>query len=67
MATERPGGEREREIDHLNAAVEDAMEKGYTLRRCLRCGGELVVELRASGCVVWCRSEGATIYTLRGL
>jgi hypothetical protein len=67
MATERLGGEREREIDHLNAAVEDAMEKGHTLRRCLRCGGELVVELRASGCVVWCRSEGATVYTLRGL
>jgi hypothetical protein len=67
MATEYVGEEREREIDHLNSAVEDVMEKGSTQRRCLRCGGELVVELLASGCVVWCRSEGTTLYTLRGL
>jgi hypothetical protein len=67
MATKHLGEERERELGHLNAAIEDVIEKGSTQRRCLRCGGELVVELRASACVVWCRAEGAVIYTVRGL
>ena len=63
----KPPAETKEEWRHMNAAVEDYLDAGRTERRCLRCGGELAIEVRGNARRVWCRSENVTLYTLRGI
>jgi len=57
------------EINNAEAAAEDLARDGHTSRRCLACGGELVVEERGGGSayLVRCKSEDRVVTSGRGI
>lgn len=66
MVTE-PTPERLAEIRNAKRAAEELARHGTTERRCLSCGGELVVEDIGNSYVVRCRKEDRIVATSRGL
>lgn len=57
----------EKEGVHVAEAARDLSATGRTGRRCLRCGGELAIEVRGTSYRVWCRGEGIVLMTSRGI
>jgi hypothetical protein len=55
------------EAENAFEALTEIFEKGFTVRRCLRCKGELVVENFGNSCEVWCKNESRKILTSRGI
>lgn len=55
------------EIDNAELAAEELARDGRTSRKCLRCGGPLVVEHVGASYLVRCKQEGRVILTSRGL
>jgi len=55
------------EVDNADEAAADLSRDGYTHRRCLRCGGELLLERVRGGYTVRCRAEDRVVLTARGL
>jgi hemin uptake protein HemP len=55
------------EVDNAELAAEDIARDSRTTRRCLRCGGELVVERAGASYLVRCKQEGRVLLTSRGI
>ena len=55
------------EVDNADLAAEDLARHGHTKRRCLRCGGELLLERVRGGYMVRCNAENRVVLTARGL
>ena len=55
------------EADNADLAAEDLVRDGHTNRRCLRCGGELLLERVRGGYTVRCSAENRIVLTARGL
>jgi hypothetical protein len=58
--------ERDAEIDNAIAASEDIARTGTTERRCLRCGGPLVMDRRGTSYAIRCANEQRNLITVRG-
>ena len=63
----KPSPEEVAEIDNAVLAAEDFARDGHTNRRCLRCGGDLVMDEVGSSYAILCRQEGREIFASRGL
>jgi serine/threonine protein phosphatase PrpC len=59
--------EQRAEIANAESAAEELDRAGQTVRRCLVCGGELVVEEVGASYLVRCKKEGRVITTSRGI
>ena len=55
------------EVDNAEFAAEDIARNGHTTRRCLRCGGDLVMERVGASYVVRCKQENRVVLTSRGI
>jgi hypothetical protein len=55
------------EVDNAELAAEDLVRDGHTARRCLRCGGPLIIERVGASYLVRCQQEGRVLLTSRGL
>jgi hypothetical protein len=62
-----PAPEMLAEVDNADEAAEDLARDGHTERRCLRCGGELLLERVRGGYTVRCAAENRVVLTARGL
>jgi hypothetical protein len=63
----KPTSERIAEIENAHLAARDLARDGNTDRRCLTCGGELVVEEHGTSYLVRCKQEGRVVSTARGI
>jgi hypothetical protein len=59
--------ERYAEIGNAESAAEELDRTGHTARRCLVCGGELIVEEVGASYLVRCKKEDRVITTSRGI
>ncbi len=55
------------EDDNAFKAISDVEEKGFTERKCLLCGGELIVTIVDNSSMVECKKENRVILRLRGI
>ena len=55
------------EVDNAELAAEDIARDSRTTRRCLRCGGELIVERAGASYLVRCKQKGRVLLTSRGI
>jgi hemin uptake protein HemP len=55
------------EVDNAEMAAEDIARDGHTTRRCLRCGGDLIMERSGASYLVRCKQEGRVLLTSRGI
>ena len=55
------------EVDNAELAAEEIARDGHTARRCLRCGGELILEPIGASYLVRCKHENRVVFTSRGL
>ena len=55
------------EVENAELAAEELARDGHTLRRCLRCGGDLVMERAGASYVIRCKQEHRVLLTSRGL
>jgi hemin uptake protein HemP len=55
------------EVNNAELAAEDVARDSRTTRRCLRCGGELIVERAGASYLVRCKQEGRVLLTSRGV
>jgi hypothetical protein len=55
------------EVDNADLAAEEIARDGRTTRRCLRCGGELILDRVRGGYTVRCKAEDRVVLTARGL
>ena len=62
-----PTPERIAEIENAHLAARDFARDGGTARRCLVCGGELVVEEHGASYLVRCKQEDRVVSTARGI
>jgi hypothetical protein len=62
-----PTPERLAEVDNADLAAEEIARDGHTTRRCLRCGGELMLERVRGGYTVRCKAENRVVLTARGV
>lgn len=68
MATDSPPTpETLAEVDNADLAAEELARDGHTKLRCLRCGGELLLERVSGGYTVRCKAENRIVLTARGL
>jgi hypothetical protein len=62
-----PTPARVAEIENAHAAARDLATGGPTSRRCLVCGGELILEEHGTSYLVRCKSEDRVVATARGI
>lgn len=65
MATKEVSDEAEVEL--ALAAAEEIARSGRTERRCLACGGELVMDRMGASYAVRCKAEDRVLLTSRGI
>jgi hypothetical protein len=63
----KPTPERVAEFENAQVAAEDITRRGETDRRCLTCGGELVMEEHGTSYLIRCKKEDRIISKLRGI
>lgn len=63
----KPTPEEIAEAENADLAAEDLATHGQTARRCLRCGGELLLERTRGSYTIRCRLEDRVVLTARGL
>jgi hypothetical protein len=63
----KPSAEQIAEIENADKAAEELANDGHTARRCLKCGGELILEETSSSYQVTCSVEQRVILTARGI
>jgi hypothetical protein len=67
MASNKISAERRAEIDNALEAAADLARDAKTERRCLTCGGELVVKEAGASYQVICVTEQRVLLTSRGI
>lgn len=55
------------EVNNAELAAEELTRDGHTARKCLRCGGPLVLERVGASYLVRCQPEDRVLLTSRGL
>ncbi|WP_027086694.1 hypothetical protein [Cohnella panacarvi] len=55
------------EMENVDKAAEDYLEKGTTDRCCLRCGTKLILDDYGSGYVIRCETKDCLYVTFRGI